>query len=69
MPETFVIVAGDRDELCGTEQTRLAWEAWGRPPIRWLRRGHIGGALTGSRVALSALADAVAPVTTHARAR
>lgn len=59
MPEHFVIVAAERDELCGTDRTRAAWEAWGRPPIRWVDRGHLGGALTGSRLALNLLCDAV----------
>lgn len=52
----LLIIAGGRDEVCGTAATRECWESWGQPPIVWTRYGHLAGALRGVKARLLAMA-------------
>jgi dienelactone hydrolase len=53
----IVVLAGAKDELCGTARTGEIAAAWPDAEIRWLPYGHIAGALIGSRKGVDELAD------------
>jgi hypothetical protein len=34
------MIAGRYDRIMLPASVRRLWRAWGRPPIRWMNRGH-----------------------------
>jgi hypothetical protein len=54
------VIAGSRDELCGTEAVRDTCSRWPRTRLTWVDRGHVGGALTGGGVAMRHVVDQLA---------
>lgn len=40
--DRILLVAGRYDRIILPASVRRLWNAWGRPPLRWLDRGHYG---------------------------